>query len=508
VTGLEILKKLQNGSDVRGVAMEGVPGEEVNLTPDVAMLLGRSFGIWLRKHVSGSQKVAVGCDSRISGAILKKAFISGLLEEGFNVLDCGLASTPAMFMITIHPGYDAAGGVMLTASHLPFNRNGLKFFTAGGGFDQNDINELLQIAAAERPAGKRETGRLEIVDFISEYASNLVETIRKGVNDADHYLMPLKGLKIIVDAGNGAGGFFARKVLEPLGADTSGSQFLIPDGRFPNHVPNPEDDEAMTSICEAVVREKADMGIIFDTDVDRAALVDSSGNAINRNELIALISAVILEEHPGSVIVTDSITSAGLKWFIEEHLKGFHHRFKRGYKNVIDESRRLNQEGTESWLAIETSGHAALKENHFLDDGAFLVAKLLIQMAKLNHRGESLADLIAPLPRSLETGEYRLQIQPENFPGYGQIVLDKLAEMIESVDHWSPETPNFEGLRIQCSNEDETGWFLLLISLHDPELALNIESDVEGGVKRIRSRLYDLLAGFKKLDLSDITPAS
>jgi phosphomannomutase len=256
------------------------------------------------------------------------------------------------------------------------------------------------------------------------------------------------------------------------------------------------------------VREKADMGIIFDTDVDRAALVDSSGNAINRNELIALISAVILEEHPGSVIVTDSITSAGLKWFIEEHLKGFHHRFKRGYKNVIDESRRLNQEGTESWLAIETSGHAALKENHFLDDGAFLVAKLLIQMAKLNHRGESLADLIAPLPRSLETGEYRLQIQPENFPGYGQIVLDKLAEMIESVDHWSPETPNFEGLRIQCSNEDETGWFLLRISLHDPELALNIESDVEGGVKRIRSRLYDLLAGFKKLDLSDITPAS
>jgi phosphomannomutase len=177
-----------------------------------------------------------------------------------------------------------------------------------------------------------------------------------------------EGLKIIVDAGNGSGGFFAGKVLAPLGADFSGSQFLEPDGNFPNHVPNPEDSTAMTFICNAVKREKADLGIIFDTDVDRFAIVDASGQPINRNELIALISAVILEEHPGSVIVTDSITSAGLKWFIEEESGGIHHRFKRGYKNVINESIRLNKEGKESWLAIETSGHAALKENHFPDD--------------------------------------------------------------------------------------------------------------------------------------------
>ena len=94
----------------------------------------------------------------------------------------------------------------------------------------------------------------------------------------------------------------------------------------------------MDSICDAVRREKADLGIIFDTDVDRAAIVDAEGNAINRNDLIALISSVILEEHPASVIVTDSITSAGLKTFIEDHLGGIHHRFQRGYKNVINEA--------------------------------------------------------------------------------------------------------------------------------------------------------------------------
>ena len=498
----KILQKLQNGSDIRGVAMGGVPGEKINLTPEVAALLGRSFAIWLEKSGTGSGKVAVGTDSRISGAALKEAFISGLLDEGFDVMDCGLASTPAMFMTTIHPNHKVKGGVMLTASHLPFNRNGMKFFTAKGGFDKSNIRDLLHIATEKRTERDVEKGHREKVDFISEYSAFLVDTIRKGVNDPDHYQRPLQGLKIIVDAGNGAGGFFAGKVLEPLGADTSGSQFLLPDGRFPNHVPNPEDGEAMASICDAVLREKADLGIIFDTDVDRSALVDAQGNAINRNELIALISAVVLEEHPGSVIVTDSITSAGLKWFIEKHLKGTHHRFKRGYKNVINESMRLNQEGSESWLAIETSGHAALKENHFLDDGAFLVAKLLIQMAKLKRTGRSLGDLISPLPRSLESREYRFRIKADDFSFYGSVVLKQLGKMVESEDGWSPEKPNHEGIRIQCSDKGEEGWFLLRLSLHDPEMALNIESSVQGGVDQIRVRLQKLLSGFEKLDIS------
>lgn len=497
----KILRKLQNGSDIRGVALQGVPGEDVNLSPDVAMQLGRAFALWLRKNIDGSKKVAVGMDSRISGAALKKAFISGLLSEGMDVIDCGLASTPAMFMSTIHPGHGVDGGVMLTASHLPFNRNGMKFFTSKGGFDKENIRDLLEITAERSPESAAREGRLEKLDFISEYSAFLVDTIRKGVNDPDHYETPLRGLKIIVDAGNGAGGFFAGKVLEPLGADTSGSQFLLPDGRFPNHVPNPEDQEAMDSICEAVVGEKADLGIIFDTDVDRSALVDAEGRAINRNELIALISAVILEEHPGSVIVTDSITSDGLKWFIEDHLKGVHHRFKRGYKNVINESIRLNQEGTESWLAIETSGHAALKENHFLDDGAYLVAKLLIRMAKLSQQSHTLSSLIEILPRPLEAAEFRLTIQTAEFGVYGSDVLQKLHKLIDREEHWSHEMPNYEGIRVKCSGEGEQGWFLLRMSLHDPVLPLNVESNTPGGVKAIARRLSRLLHPFEYLGL-------
>ncbi len=494
-------EKLQNGSDIRGVALEGIANERVNLTEDVARKLGQAFAVWLVKNGKGLKKVAVGTDSRISAFKLKKAFINGLSCSGFDVIDCGLASTPAMFMTTINEELGVEGGVMLTASHLPFNRNGMKFFTGKGGFDKGNVSDLLQIASQGEFISDSSEGSIQNIDFISEYAAFLVEAIRKGVGDSNDFNTPLKGLKIIVDAGNGAGGFFADKVLIPLGADISGSQYLNPDGRFPNHIPNPEDKEAMDSICHAVIREKADLGIIFDTDVDRAAIVDAEGKAINRNDLIALISSVVLDEHPGSVIVTDSITSTGLNWFIREHLGGVHHRFQRGYKNVINESLRLNADGIESWLAIETSGHAALKENHFLDDGAYLVAKLLIQMAKMNQQGKSLSSLIEVLPRPKEEKEIRLSIRTEDFGAYGIKVLEQLAKMIQEEAGWSSESPNYEGIRVKCTGEKEDGWFLLRMSLHDPVMPLNVESNIPGGVDAISKRLLQLLSKFELLGL-------
>ena len=180
--------------------------------------------------------------------------------------------------------------------------------------------------------------------------------------------LPLSGVHFVVDGSNGAGGFFATQVLEPLGADISGSIFLEPDGTFPNHVPNPEDEKAMECIRKATLEHQADLGIIFDTDVDRAATVFPNGKEINRNALIALMGAIVAKTNPGSTVVTDSVTSDQLKDFLENRLGLKHHRFKRGYRNVINESVRLNREGIESCLAIETSGHGALSENYFLDE--------------------------------------------------------------------------------------------------------------------------------------------
>lgn len=491
-------KKLQNGSDIRGVALDGIEGENVNLTPDVSNKLARVFIKWMQKRI-GKENItlAIGVDSRISGPALKNSFIDGCIATGMKIYDCGLASTPAMFMTTVDKDINVDAGVMVTASHLPFNRNGLKFFTSEGGLEKEDIAALLTMAADNDIACGNKKGEVEKLDFMTKYSSSLVDFIREGVSSSVNYDKPLTGMHIIVDAGNGGGGFFA-KVLEVLGADVKGSQFLNPDGRFPNHIPNPENKEAMQSICDAVVKSKSDLGIIFDTDVDRSAIVDREGDPINRNSLIALIAAVILKEHPGSTVVTDSVTSDGLAEFISSR-GGKHHRFRRGYKNVINEGIRLNKNGEECWLAIETSGHAALRENYFLDDGAYLVAKLLIDAAKLKQEGKELQSLIADMKQPAESKEIRFTINTDNFKEYGQSVLDDFSSVVETIDGWKKVTPNHEGIRVSCSSADQQGWFLLRLSLHDPVMPLNIESNINGGVENIERKLMQLINKYDKL---------
>lgn len=498
-------KKLQNGSDIRGVAMDGVPDESVNLTPAIAQLLGQAFTTWLATKLgkpSTELQLAVGRDSRLSGPVLMQGVLEGMAALGANIYDFGMASTPAMFMSTVTPGFDCDGAIMMTASHLPFNRNGLKFFTTHGGLGKADITEILTLAEQNDFTIATKAGTIEAQNFISVYADQLVQNVRTAVNHPEHFEQPLQGLHIIVDAGNGAGGFFASKVLEPLGADTSGSQFLDPDGMFPNHIPNPENAEAMDSIRQAVLDQNADFGIIFDTDVDRSAAVDHQGQELNRNRLIALMSAIVLQEHPGSTIVTDSITSDGLTQFIEQDLQGKHHRFKRGYKNVINEAVRLNQTGEESWLAIETSGHGAMRENYFLDDGAYLVSKLLIELAKSKQAGRSLTDLIASLKEPKESREIRIKITADDFKSHGENVIAQLQKFTTVQPNWSLVPNNYEGIRVACSSPEEDGWFLLRLSLHDPVLPLNIESNVEGGVSKIITQLLTFFEGLESLDLS------
>jgi phosphomannomutase len=504
-------KKLQNGSDIRGVALEGVAGETVNLTPDVIHRLGQAFVAWLAPQVgkpATELTLAVGRDSRLSGPVLMQAVMTGIAIAGCRVYDCGMASTPAMFTSTIAPDFECDGAIMLTASHLPWNRNGLKFFTAQGGLEKQDITHLLALAAQNRFEVADTPGRIEPRDLIAVYAQRLADHIRQAVNHPDQFERPLSGLKIVVDAGNGAGGFYASQVLEPLGADATGSQFLEPDGTFPNHVPNPEDPVAMAAIAEAVVEHQADFGIIFDTDVDRGAAVDQRGQELNRNRLIALIAAIVLQKHPGSTIVTDSITSEGLTQFIETELQGIHHRFKRGYKNVINEAMRLNQAGQECWLAIETSGHAAMKENYFLDDGAYLVSQLLVELARARLAGQALTDLISGLQEPAESREFRLKIQTEDFPAYGKQVIEALQRFTDQQSDWQVVPKNYEGVRVSCQDADEQGWFLLRLSLHDPVLPLNIESNVPGGVARIVARLRSFFQGFDALEGTSINSFS
>ena len=491
------LRALKSGTDVRGKAL----GEQATLTGDIAARIGGAFVEWLKERGIDNPRIALGRDSRLTGEMLLEACAHGCRLAGAQVECYGMCTTPAMYMSLITEGFACDGAIMLTASHHPFDRNGLKFFTKEGGIDSAELDEILTIAESDAPL----TGGgipIQNREFLPVYCEQLKDRVRKGL-DTD-IQKPLLGLHVVVDAGNGAGGFYAT-MLEELGAWVEGSQFLEPDGHFPNHIPNPENADAMASICQAVKKAGADLGVIFDADCDRAAIVDHNGREINRNRLIALISAILLEKKSGLTIVTDSVTSSGLARFIQEW-GGEHYRYKRGYRNVIDEAIRLNEAGIDCPLAIETSGHAALKENHFLDDGMYLATVLICEAMKLKQEGKELSSLIADLKEPKESAEIRLSIQAEDFRAAGRAAIEKVMDHAAFAPGWHIAPDNREGVRISfdLDGEMDNGWFLLRLSVHDPVLPLNLESDVEGGVQYMAAALLKVLDGAEGIDLTNL----
>ncbi len=502
---LEEYLSLRNGTDVRGIASEGVEGEPVTLTAEAVENIAKAFAsIYSVRLDKEKLTVAVGYDSRISAEKLCNAVVRGITSLGHDVIVTGLSTTPSMFMLLQDEGaeYKCDVSMMITASHLPFNRNGLKFFNLAGGLESADVKEILTLAASESfPVADREGERREYA-YLDRYAAQLVELVRKETKEE----LPLAGKNIVVDAGNGAGGFFAYKVLAPLGASTLGSQFLTPDGMFPHHIPNPENKAAMRSVCEAVKAANADFGIIFDTDVDRAGAVDKNGEEINRNRLIALIAAILLSEKPGT-IVTDSVTSDGLTEFIKAK-GGRHHRFKRGYKNVINEAKRLLDEGEYAPLAIETSGHAALLENYFLDDGAYLITRLLIALAKASREGKELTDLISDLKTPAQAIEVRLRfVNWCDFKAEGKKLLEDFEDFEETLPYATLPEENYEGCRVSYDESHGDGWALLRMSLHEPILPINVESNQPHGGLKILKHLYDFLRQYHCLDLTALQDA-
>ncbi len=487
------LLKLKSGSDIRGTAVE-TEKEKVQLTDEVVSSICTAFVRWYKSKFNCSTfSIAVGHDSRISADRIKSAAVSAFCAEGAVVYDCGLCATPAMFMAVVSDIRTSAS-LEITASHHPYQKNGLKFFTPNGGLEGTEVEAILDLAYDIRPG--RANGTVTKYDFMRVYSNHLRQIIKDGVGSGE---LPLSGLKISVDAGNGAGGFYAEKVLAPLGADVTSSRFLEPDGMFPNHIPNPENQDAMMCAKNMVLESKSDLGIVFDTDVDRMGCVSRNGEEINRNRLVALAGVIALEKNNGGTVVTDSLTSDGLRDFIENRLGGKQLRFKRGYKNVINKAIELNKEGINCPLAIETSGHAALRENYFLDDGAYLAAKIIVLLARLKKQGRDIDSLIDSLKEPEESLEIRIAIRDRDFRTYGKTVIDALSTYASSHDEWCVEKENYEGVRVNFDG----GWFLLRLSVHDPILPLNIESERKGRAVKIAAEIKSFLQQFNKLDLNN-----
>ena len=415
---------------------------------------------------------------------------------------------------------------MVTASHLPADRNGFKFFTMDGGFTKAQIQRLVTLAGEHAKvwfdlgilpptSGRGGVFCSEWVNWMPHYELNLKRVILGQVlgggsmNDHEHHSMKqtLSGLKIVLNPGNGSGGFF-RKVLAELGADVSGCIHCTPDETFPNGIPNPEYKPMIDETVKACETVHADIGIMLDTDADRCGFVvprtvrqdGTCGDyePLNRNRLIALLGVLFSTDSPGCAIVTDSVTSNGLAKFLTKDLGLVHVRFLKGYANVINKAKSLNKQNiVNAEVAIETSGHCAMKETGFSDDGVYTAVKVIGMLAKARKQGEtpSLLNLIDDLEELDEVAELRMTVM-EGSSEATQEMFDFAALEIEEIcsqnlregennptSSWIVDRDNLEGIRISTGNNG--GFFMLRKSLHDPLLSLQVEASSKDEAKEV-----------------------
>lgn len=385
---------------------------------------------------------------------------------------------------------------MITADNAPVNQNGFTFF-AKKTVQQKDIQEILTVAHDFRFASPTTFGNVENVDYMRSYADELVEYVRTATGSPK----PLLNKKILVDAGNGVGGFFVDYVLTPLGATTDGSLHLSPNGYFPNGIPSADKDECVQELCDAVVNENAHLGIFFNANATGVAFVDDMGNILRGDDLLALVSAIVLQEKTGT-IVTQPTVSDGLSAFIENY-GGTHARHAQCFRKNIEYAKAYNEKGTYAPVAM-TNTHCAFLERGFVDDGAFLACKLLVALFKQSLEDKKLTDLVASLQSPKETYALRLQRLDGVEKTALHTVMRDFKAYAKSLYYACPESGEMDGVRLRYDEKHGDGWAFMKVCNCCNALPVYVQSNAENGVVKMLKDLYYFLRPYAVLDLSPI----
>jgi phosphomannomutase len=431
--------------DIRGT----VPDQ---LDAGAAHRIGRAVA----RHI-GASPLAVGRDMRESSPELHAALVRGITEEGADVLDLGLVTTPMLYYGV--ESLDAAGGVMLTASHNPARYNGFKICGAhavpiGEASGLREIERLSEQVRGAPPAARR--GGLEPVDVAEGYA--------------DHVLRVGGGtprLRIAIDCGNGMASVGLEPVLARLGLEVE-RLYFEPDGSFPNHEADPLKLENLRDLQAAVARTRADLGVAFDGDGDRAVFVDESGAPVASDLMTALLARRALERHPGATVLYDlrssrvtaeEIAAAGGK----PQMCRVGHSFVKA---------QMRESG--AVFAGELSGHFYFRFSPTLyaDDG---IAALVAVLDLLAAERRPVSALVAPLRRYASSGEINRRV--DDVPG--------LLAAIEREHAGAPEISHLDGLLVRYPD----WWFNLRPSNTEPVLRLNLEADTRARMETLRDAL-------------------
>lgn len=439
---------LLRAADIRGVAGDV-------LTAGAACAVGKAFGSIVRRE--GLKKVLVGGDGRLSTPELSAALTEGLVSCGLEVTDIGCCPTPALYY-AVHESRDA-GGVMVTASHNPKEYNGFKMMIAGTPFFGSRIEELGRLAASGDFV--RGAGVLKKQDFLDRYISRLTADMCAGG----------RPLNIVWDCGNGTAGTIVPALTKRL----AGRHIVLNgaiDGNFPAHAPDSSHVENLTELREAVLREKADLGLAFDGDADRLGVIDSEGALVETDKLLQVFAEKVLKDFPGAVIVADIKSS---KTFISETVRmgGRPVIWKTGHSFI---KQKMKETGAP--LGGEMSGHICFADKYYGFDDALYAAVRLIDIA--GHTGETLHDRIARIPQTYATPEIQIPCPDREKSGR----IENVKKILKQEGIFFED---FDGIKVTAPS---SGWWLLRASNTSPSLVARCEADTPEELEILRAALF------------------
>lgn len=451
--------------DIRGTAV----GENPQITPDIARLVGKALGTYLPKEFNVT-RVFVGCDNRLTSEPLKAGMIEGLLSTGISVTDIGPVLTPTVYFASASFG-DGGAGVMITGSHLETKYNGIKMAYGPLALAGDQITSLLSIIQS----GEFATGSGELstdFDMINKHMSHIGAMVS----------FPRK-LKVVLDAGNGLSGTYVYPLLQKLGLEVIGL-YLESDGTYPNHLPNPEDPEMTKDLEKAVVEHGADLGLGFDGDSDRCGFIDNHGHHIAADRLLALLAKDVLSRHPGAPVVYDVKGSLALSDFIKKY-GGQPVMWKTGHSLM-----KIKMHEIGAPIGGEVSGHLFYGDNYFGFDDAPLVALKTLEI--ISKSGQTISDLFEEIPKLFATPEVIMNAPDDR----KFIIVDALTEAMKA----RTEVITIDGVRAQW----ETGWGLVRASNTQPAITMRFEAYTKAQMVEMMNLFRSELAKYPEVDLTKL----
>ena len=457
--------------------IRGIYGED--LTDEVAYLIGRAFARYLKQVLNKDRiKLSVGRDVRLSSTSLKNALVRGLTDSGVDVVDIGICPTPLQYFSLYRLEVD--GGVMITGSHNPPEYNGFKLSIGRETIYGDAIQEIRKIIEDEWKGGRVDAEMRERVDEGMKARVEEFDIIREYIDFMVENFTSFEGLRVVVDSGNGTAGLVAPEIMKRLGAEVI-ELYSEPDGRFPNHHPDPVVLDYIKDLRETVVREKAHLGIGFDGDADRIGVVDEEGRPVWGDMLMIIFSRDILKQRKGAKIIGEVKCSKVMYDEIEK-AGGVAIMYKTGHSLI---KKKMKEEG--ALLAGEMSGHLFFADRYFGYDDAIYASLRLLEILKKSGKPYSLKRLLQDVPRMHSTPEIRFDC-PDN-------IKFNVVERLKT--HFKDYPSNtIDGIRINFPD----GWALVRPSNTQPALVLRFEASTEGRLREIermvREKLQSVLQEF------------